>query len=136
MKRKTLKNKIHNYISKKKDICCENEYDRKLIIQQIIEKYKHMCKLRDEPEDTYIYAINNDIFLFIGYLVYLKKNKDTEGVKLWNELDKQMLKNKKVNAQKIEQLLQDLPLYCLLSFLGSASYKESYLVEIDAKYPR
>ena len=123
-KRKTLKNKIHKYISKKQDICCENDIDRKIVIQQIIEKYKIICKKMNEA-DEYLNYINNDLVKFIGYLVDLKKNKDNEGVKLWNEIDKKMYQNKLVNEKKIEFLLQDVPLYFLLSFLGYSSYKES-----------
>jgi hypothetical protein len=122
-KRKTLKNKIHKYISKKQDICCENDIDRKIVIEQIIKKYKIICKNMNEP-DEYLNYINNDLSKFIGYLVDLKKNKDNEGVKLWNEIDKKMYQNKLVNEKKIELLLQDVPLYFLLSFLGYASYKE------------
>ena len=120
---KTLKNKIHKYISKKQDICCENDIDRKFAIQQIINKYKIICKNMNEPSE-YLNYINNDLVKFIGYLVDLKKNKDNEGIKLWNEIDKKMYKNKAVNEKRIELLLQDVPLYFLLSFLGYASYKE------------
>ena len=42
---KTLKNKIHKYICKKQDICCETDIDRKIVIQQIIEKYKKFCEI-------------------------------------------------------------------------------------------
>lgn len=119
---KTLKNKIHKYISKK-DICCEGDIDRKIVIGQIIKKYIIICKNMNEP-DEYLNYINNDLVKFIGYNIDLKKNKDTEGLRLWNEIDKKMYKNKKVNQTKIEKLLLDVPLYFLLSFLGYASYKE------------
>jgi len=119
--KKTLKNKIHKYISKKKDICCENDIDRKLIFQQIVEKYKNICKIMNESD--YLDYINNDLVKFIGYKVDLKK--DIEGLKLWNEMDKLMHKNKIVNEEKIKMLLYDVPLYFLLSFLGYASYKEN-----------
>ena len=122
--KKTLKNKIHHYISKKQDICCENDIDRKIIVEQIIQKYKSICKNMNEPEE-YLNYINNDIVKFIGYKIDLKKNKDKEGVKLWNEIDKRMYENKNVNEKKIDNLLQDVPLYFLLSFLGYASYKEN-----------
>jgi hypothetical protein len=121
---KTLKNKIHKYIFKKKDICCKNDIDRTLLFQQIVEKYKQICKNMDEP-DEYLNYINNDLVKFIGYKVDLKKNKDIEGVKLWNEIDKRMYENKLINEQKIKMLLHDVPLYFLLSFLGYASYKEN-----------
>jgi len=77
----------------------------------------------NEP-DEYLNYLNNDLVKFIGYLVDLKKNKDNEGVKLWNEIDKKMYQNKMVDQTKIEKLLKDVPLYFLLSFLGYASYKE------------
>ena len=124
MPRKTLKNRIHKYISRKQDICCENDIDRKVVVQQIVAKYKSICKNMKEP-DEYLNYINNDLVAMIGYKVDLDKNEDKEGVKLWNEIDKKMFLNKVVNEQKIELLLHDVPLYFLLSFLGYASYKES-----------
>ena len=36
--KKTLKNKIHKYISKKQDICCENDIDRNLIATKLSQK--------------------------------------------------------------------------------------------------
>ena len=126
---KTLKNKIHKYISKKQDICCENDIDRKLVTQQIIEKYKKICKSMDEP-DEYLNYINNDLVKFIGYKVDLNKNKDVDGLKIWNEMNKRMYENKMVNEQKIEHLLQDVPFYFLLSFLGYAAYKENLSIPI------
>ena len=45
-------------------------------------------------------------------------------MRLWRELDKRMLEKKEVNEKKVEQLLQEVPLYFLLSFLGYASYLE------------
>jgi len=127
--KKTLKNKIHTYISKKQDICCENDIDRKTVIQQIIAKYKIICKNMNEPNE-YLNYINNDLVKFIGYLVDLKKNKDKEGIKLWNQIDKKMYEIKVVNEKKIELLLYDVPLYFLLSFLGYASYKEGISLPI------
>jgi hypothetical protein len=127
-KRKTLKNKIHKYISKKEDICCENDVGRKQIIQLIFKKYKIICTNMEpagEPMNyEYLNYINNDLVKFIGYKVDLKKNKDSEGIKLWNQLDKLMYENKTVSEEKIERLLNEVPLYFLLSFLGYASYKE------------
>jgi hypothetical protein len=122
-RRQTLKNRIHKYISRKQDICCENDINRKIVIQQIFEKYKTICGNLNEP-DEYLNYINNDIVKFIGYNVDLKKNKDFEGIKLWNEMDKRMFENKIVNEAKVEILLQNVPLYFLLSFLGYASYYE------------
>jgi hypothetical protein len=122
-KRNKTSKKIHKYISKKQDICCERDVDRKVVIQQIFEKYMNISKIMNEP-DEYLNNINNDLVKFIGYKVDLEKNKDFEGIKLWNEMDKIMFQNKKVNKQKIELLLQDVPLYFLLSFLGYASYSE------------
>jgi hypothetical protein len=116
--KKTLKKRIHKYISNKQDICCETDIKRNLAIQQIFDKYKKM----DNTE--YLNMINNDLIKFIGYYVDLEKAKDREGMRLWRELDKRMFEKKEVNEKKVEQLLQDVPLYFLLSFLGYASYLE------------
>ena len=72
----------------------------------------------------YLNMINNDLIKFIGYYVDLEKAKDREGMQLWRELDKRMFEKKEVNEKKVEQLLQEVPLYFLLSFLGYASYLE------------
>ena len=120
--KKTLKKRIHKYISNKQDICCEMDIKRNLAIQQIFDKYKKM----DNTE--YLNMINNDLIKFIGYYVDLEKAKDREGMRLWRELDKRMFEKKEVNEKKVEQLLQDVPLYFLLSFLGYASYLEGLRV--------
>ena len=118
-----LKNKIHNYLSKKdKDICCESDMDRKIVIQQVMDKYKRISKEMAEP-DEYLSYMNNDLVKMIGYKVDLVKDKDKEGVRLWNTLDKRMYANKKLQESKIADLLQEVPLYFLLSFLGYASYR-------------
>ena len=67
--------------------------------------------------------MNNDLVKMIGYKNDLLKNKDKEGVQLWNSLDKRMYANKKLQESKIADLLQEVPLYFLLSFLGYASYR-------------
>jgi hypothetical protein len=125
MNRKTLKNKIHKYICKKKDICCEGDLDKKIIIDQIIEKYKKIWNKMNGPEE-YLDWINNDILIFIGYEVDMKHKKDIEGTKLAHEMDKLMKNKNTVTIDKITQLLMDVPLYFLLSFLGYATYKESF----------
>jgi hypothetical protein len=120
---KTLKSKINKYIFQKQDICCEDEINKEFVIQDIFEKYKTICKKIDEP-DEYLNYINNDLVKFIGYRFRLKNNNDMEGVKLWDELNKNMImKDKNVSQKKVELLLFNLPLYYLLSFLGYASYR-------------
>lgn len=120
--KKTLKKRIHKYISNKQDICCETNIKRNLVIQQILDKYKKFSSTE------YLNYINNDLIGFIGYYVDLEKAKDKEGMRLWRELDKRMLENKDVNEQKVVLLLNDVPLYFLLSFLGFASYLEGLRV--------
>jgi len=78
-----------------------------------------------ENKEEYLSLLNNDLLIFIGFRNDLAKNNDNEGVKLWDELDKKMYKNKKINVNNIVLLLNNIPLYYLLSFLGYAYYKES-----------
>lgn len=121
---KTLKNKIHKYISKKKDICCEDIIDRNIIIDQVIDKYKKYGKKMKEPSSEYINWINNDILIFIGFKTEMEKKKDKEGIQLYEILDKNMYNKNNLDINNIKKLLNDMPLYFLLSFLGYASYKE------------
>jgi len=125
MKNKTLKNRIHKYIFKKKDICCEKDIDREIVINKIFEKYKKIAENFYEGE-LYLDYINNDLLTFIGYFIELKKN--SEGSKLWIDLDKRMYKDnnpstKILDEQNIKSLLHELPLYYVLSFLGYACCK-------------
>jgi len=76
--KKNIKKQISNYILKKGDICCEDDFERQKIIDSIFNIYKTM--------DTHHYldSLNNDMLIFIGYFIDLKKNNDKEGMKLWN----------------------------------------------------
>lgn len=119
---KTLKNKINKYIYKKKDICCEDDIDRKLAIEDIFTLYSEIANFMYE-KDEYLSYIDNDLLKFIGYKIDLDKINDKEGIKLWEKMNNKMLKNKKLDKNKIIELLNDVPLYYLLSFLGYAYYK-------------
>ena len=119
--KKTLKNKINKYICKKKDICCEDDIDRKLAIQNIFTLYSDIADFTYE-KDEYLSYINNDLIKFIGYKIDLEKINDNDGIRLWNELDGKMFINKKLDKIKITELLNEVPLYYLLSFLGYAYY--------------
>jgi hypothetical protein len=120
--KKTLKNKINKYICKKKDICCEDDIDRKLAIQDIFSLYREIANFMYE-KDEYLSYINNDLIKFIGYKIDLEKKNDIKGLRLWDELDGKMFVNKKLDETKIIELLNEVPLYYLLSFLGYAYYK-------------
>ena len=122
-KNQKFKKKISSYILKKGDICCEDDFDRKKLIDQIFNVYKEIS-----PTD-YLDAINNDIITFIGYYIDLKKSNNINGINLWNELDERMplTKNKKKDTKNIRELLVSLPLFYLLSFLGMGNYKNNDL---------
>ena len=118
-----FKKKISSYILKKGDICCEDDFDRKKLIDQIFNVYKEIS-----PTD-YLDTINNDIIIFIGYFIDLKKSNNINGINLWTEIYEQMplTKNKKKDAKNIRELLFSLPLFYLLSFLGMSNYKNNDL---------
>ena len=118
---KTLKQKINKYICKKKDICCENDIDRNLVIEDIFTLYSEIAEFYYE-KDEYLSYIDNDFVKFIGYKIDLEKNNDNEGVMLWENISKKMYANKKPDKIKIIKLLNEVPLYYLLSFLGTAYY--------------
>jgi len=121
-KNKTLKNKINKYIFQKTDICCEDDIDRKLVIEDIFKLYKEIAEFMYE-KDNYLSYIDNDLVKFIGYKIDLEKTNDAEGISLWNEISSEVLIDKKVDEIKIIELLNEVPLYYLLSFLGYAYYR-------------
>ena len=75
----------------------------------------------------YLDSINNDMLIFIGYFIDLKKNNDKEGMKLWEYLNSQMPSNKtpEEDEKNIKNLLNSFPLFYLLSLLGMANYKQN-----------
>lgn len=118
-KPKSLKNKIHQYICKKQDICCEEDIDRDSAIKEIIDLYMKISDFYKE-KDEYLTYIENDLLKFIGYYVVLKNTKDREGMILWKSLQDYVNTS---NKTQIIELLHEVPLYYLLSFLGMAYYK-------------
>ena len=117
---KNIKKEISNYILKKGDICCEEDFERDKIIEKIFNLYQN------NNGKSYLDFINNDMMLFIGYFIDLQKTKDKKGMEIWNYLDEQMpsTKNTKKDEKNIKTLLKSLPLFYLLSFLGMAHYKQ------------
>jgi hypothetical protein len=120
-KNKTLKNKINKYIFKN-DICCEDEVDRKIAIQDIFMLYSEIASFMYE-KDEYLSYIGNDLLLLIGFKIDLETKKDNEGIKLWNKIKSKITLNKTSNKEKIIEVLNEVPLYYLLSLLGYAYYK-------------
>ena len=118
---KTLKNKINKYIFKN-DICCEDDIDRKLAIQDIFTLYSEIASFMYE-KDEYLSYISNDLLVLIGYKINLETKNDNEGIRLWNKIKSKITLNKNPNKEKIIELLNEVPLYYLLSFLGYAYYK-------------
>jgi hypothetical protein len=118
---KTLKNKINKYISKN-DICCEDDVDRKIIIQDIFALYSEIASFMYE-KDEYLSHIGNDLLKLIGYKIDLETKNDNEGVRLWNKIKSKITLNKTSNKEKMIEVLNEVPLYYLLSFLGYAYYK-------------
>ena len=121
---KTLKNKLTKYLCKKKDICCEEDIDKKKCIELIIKNYKNIADNMRE-EQNYLDYIDNDVVKFIGYRVDLKKNKDKSGVKLFDNISKLLQTNDKITENNVINLLENIPLYYLMSFLGYSFYRLS-----------
>jgi hypothetical protein len=79
-----------------------------------------------EPHQ-YLDYIDNDLALFVGFKIDLLIAKNNNGIALWDEISRGIIDKKKVSLSKIKELLQEVPLYFLLSFLGYATYTEGNL---------
>jgi hypothetical protein len=77
----------------------------------------------DEP-DEYLNSMNNDIVKLIGYRIELENKNDHYGLNLWDELDRRMYEDAVVSEKKVIQVLEEVPMFFLMSFLGYACYKE------------
>ena len=116
---KTLKKKLTKYFcdTKERDICCETDYNREEIIEEILTMYK---KMFIAYPDEYLEWIVNDIVFFVGIRIHLEEEKNMEGVKM---LDYISSKTKKLTEVNTRTLLMELPLYYLLAFLGRTYLK-------------
>jgi len=104
-----------------KDICCEKDFNRDIIIQMIMDNYKKYASNYDyENNNEYLNFISNDLVIFIGYKGELVNDKN--GAALWDELDKE-LGGRKTNWDDIKKVLREVPLSFLLAFLGASAYK-------------
>jgi len=134
---KTLKKRIHKYVCKNIDICCEEDIDRNFAIEQIFTLYNIIPnEMYDAHPDEPLGFVNNDLSKFIGYTITMEKNNDKEGIKLQKELDNAMYKNKKLDKTKITELLHNVPLYYLLSLIGYAHYRLAEVQRVNKLYPR
>ena len=134
---KTLKKRIHKYLCKNIDICCEEDIDRNRAIEQIFTLYNIIPnEMYDAHPDEPLGFINNDLPKLLGYTITMEKNNDKEGIKLKNELDNTMYKNKKLDKTKITEILHNVPLYYLLSLIGYAHYRLSEVQRVNKLYPR
>jgi predicted nucleotidyltransferase len=77
----------------------------------------------EEPEE-YLSHMNNDLVKLIGYKIDLVEKKDLEGISLWDELDQRMYEKDDLSEEKIVEVLNEVPISFLISFLGYAAYKE------------
>ena len=134
---KTLKKRIHKYVCKNIDICCEEDIDRNFAIEQIFTLYNIIPnEMYDAHPDEPLGFINNDLPKLLGYTITMEKNNDKEGIKLKNTLDNTMYKNKKLDKTKITELLHNVPLYYLLSLIGYAHYRLNEVQRANKLYPR
>ena len=135
---KTLKKRIHKYICKTKDICCEEDIDRNTALEQVFTLYNAIASETGDytSEDEYLEFITNDLTKLLGYTITMEKNNDKEGIKLSTEIDNVMYKTKKVDKTKIIEVLHNVPLYYLLSLIGWGHYRLSELQRLNKLYPR
>lgn len=116
-KRKTLKRNVHRYVSRKKDICCEQNMDRNQIIEHIFHLYSEMYK------DMYLNELQQDMTKLIGDKSDMKKQQEYRGVSLWDELHNKTLLEGNVDKDAVASALHEVPLYYILSLLGYAYYR-------------
>ena len=108
--------KLTDFIARKGDICCIDNHQKEKAIKVLYEKYQYYYG------DEYLNQLNNNISLLIPKKVceYNDNEKeDKEGIEIEKILDDKMLKNKKVDKDKLTALLNELPLYFILTLIGS-----------------
>ena len=104
---KPLSKKINKLIYKRGDICCSEDIDKQEAITFILNKY-----------NTDLASLANDIPIFIGIKDQLVKDNDKLGNKLWDEMDKKLYVKDEPKLKNIVKMLNELPLYYLLAFIG------------------
>ena len=117
-----ISSKIREYFSTR-ELACEDDVSMNEVIDQTIEIYKRITQKMDEPEE-YLNSMNNDLVKLIGYRIDLENKKDHYGLNLWDELDQRMYEDTVVSEKRVIEVLHEVPMFFLMSFLGYACYKE------------
>ena len=114
--------KLTDFIARKGDICCLDELniEKEKAIKVLYEKYQ------ESFGEEYLNWLNNNIMLLIPKKICnynangkVNEEEDEEGIEIEKILDDRMLQNKKVDKEKLTALLNELPLYFILTIIGS-----------------
>jgi len=115
---------LNHYICKNNTAYTDEPHDKPAIINEILHLYKkYTDEVLGEKDDQYLNWINNDLLNLVGFKIDLMQRKNKEGLNLWNELDEKMTSDGKPTLEKVQFVLDELPLHLLFSFLGYAHYK-------------
>jgi hypothetical protein len=124
---KTLKRNVHRYISKQKDICCEENVNRDIAIQHLFDLYSDISG----NENTALDEMHEDFMKFVGYKKNDKKN--YQGQLVYNQLNKETRSKGVLDKEAMMSALHEVPLYYFLSFLGYAYYRHKEDVVPNSK---
>ena len=82
---KTLKKQINKYIFEKSDICCEEDIDRNVVIEQIFKLYRDIAALMDEKNE-YLSYINNDLLFSLNISIFREsfKSKSLKSINIFS----------------------------------------------------
>lgn len=117
-KPKTLKKNMNRYfLNYRKDICCEENINRAVVIQHLFELYTDISG----NENTALDEMHEDFLKFIGYKKDDKKN--YKGEALYKQMNNETRSKGKLDRESMIKVMQEIPLYYILSFLGYAFYR-------------
>jgi hypothetical protein len=92
-----------------------NDMNQDKLTELVIARYKEVYK------EEWLDWMSNDLLMIIGFKIVISKDgvkSDPDGLSMWNEIDKYMKINKKVNEKKVIGILHELPNVVILSLLG------------------
>jgi hypothetical protein len=92
-----------------------NDMKKDKLIDLVLTRYKEVYK------EEWLDWLSNDLLMLIGFKIVISTDgvkNDTEGLTIWNELDKYINPKKRTNEKRVVSILSELPNIVVLSLLG------------------
>ena len=110
-------------MSRKNTSKLSKQFTQYISKKQIFSVYREIADLWKDPDE--LGYLNSDLLKLMGYTIDM----DNQDMHLFRTIDQKMYNKHELDKKRITSLLQEIPLYYVLSLLGYAHYKKNILYQ-------